>query len=282
MGKVSLLARLALVVVVAVSLPSCSKAQGSVLTARQFQDRVVEEVVRHHPGAKVTRLDDYQLQIELPGGHSGTTHLERAYGLYEGTPSELNLIVQNIASSIGPRGQARAQDLLILVRPASFTLEAGPGEDSGPLLKRPLVGDLAAYVAVDRPDSYAMLRSSELRAQLKMEDAAIWAAAMQNTRAHLDFPRRAPQAGRIAEISTGEGLAASLLLLDEFWDSPELTSAGPLVVAVFARDNVLVTSLSDAKNVQALRKLMADVRDDPNGLTNDLIVRRNGRWEVLP
>jgi hypothetical protein len=32
----------------------------------------------------------------------------------------------------------------------------------------------------------------------------------------------------------------------------------------------------------ALVLAVEGARDDPNGLTNDLVVRRNGRWEVLP
>jgi hypothetical protein len=33
--------------------------------------------------------------------------------------------------------------------------------------------------------------------------------------------------------------------------------------------------------VEALRKMMAKVADDPNTLSPDLLVRRNGHWEVL-
>jgi hypothetical protein len=53
------------------------------------------------------------------------------------------------------------------------------------------------------------------------------------------------------------------------------------VVAVLARDDLFLAPLSNTGMVAALRKMMAKVHDDPNGLTNDLIVRRNGRWETL-
>ena len=53
------------------------------------------------------------------------------------------------------------------------------------------------------------------------------------------------------------------------------------MVAVFARDVIFLAPLKDTATVGRLRNLMAGVRDDPNGLTNDLVVRRSGRWEVL-
>lgn len=52
-------------------------------------------------------------------------------------------------------------------------------------------------------------------------------------------------------------------------------------MAVFGRDDLFVAALSDAAAIKVMREGMTEIRDDPNGLTSDLLVRRNGRWEVL-
>ena len=225
------------------------------------------------------RLPDNGLRIMIPGREPITSSLERAYLLYEGTPSELDLIVRNSASSLDASEVIpTAETLLVIVRPRAYVTSRA-GEPAQ--LTRPLAGDMAAIVALDLPDSYAMPAAAKLREALKLDDGAIWARALANTKARIPFPPRELAKGRIAEIQSGKGLASSLLLDDAFWDSPELTRNGPIVVAPFARDDLLVALLSDTESVARLRKLMADVRDDPNGLTNDVIVRRNGQWEVL-
>lgn len=126
-----------------------------------------------------------------------------------------------------------------------------------------------------------MLPAADMRAALKVDDDTIWTRAIANTRSHLNVKPTPLTSGRPLEITTGEGLAASLLMLDDFWDSPVFKSNGPLVVAVFARDDIFVASLSDESAVRSLRKLTAGAEHDPNGLTSELLVRRNGRWDVL-
>jgi hypothetical protein len=78
------------------------------------------------------------------------------------------------------------------------------------------------------------------------------------------------------------GLAASLLVEPDYWDSSALQTHGPPVVAPVAKDIVFLTHLEDRKVVRAMRKAAAASADDPDGLTTQLFVRRNGAWEVLP
>ena len=50
------------------------------------------------------------------------------------------------------------------------------------------------------------------------------------------------------------------------------------------RDVVLVTTTgSEQGSVEKLRELVADIhaRDEVHGLTRDLLVRRNAKWEVF-
>lgn len=236
-------------------LPS-SVGAADVLSARAFQDRVVEAIVKRYPQAGVERLDANQLRITLPGQEPTTSNLERAYLLYEATPSELGIIVTNIASSLDASSRPiRAEALIVLVRPAAYV--ATLAEGSAGVLTRPLPGDMVAVVALDEPDSYAMKPMSDLGPALKLDADGIWSRAIANTLPHVNFaPREVPD-GRIIEISTGQGVASSLLVNEAFWNAPALTRHGPLVVAAFARDSLLVTRLSDTSSVQKLRQVMA-------------------------
>lgn len=244
------------------------------LTMTDFRSRVAAEIHRQYPQAKIEAAGEGQLEIELPDHGGGSLRLDRAYALYQGNPRELDNLVRVLVASLAPAPPLTAEALVVLARPTALSrAEASP-------LFRPLAGDLSLFVAVDRPDSYAIVSADELRAALKLGDAAIWTRAIANTVAKLPRNLRLT-AGQPTEISTENGLASSLLAIDAFWDSPELSRSGAVVVTPLARDVILVAPLSDTASVERLRALMKEVQGDPNGLSNDLFVRRNGRWEVL-
>jgi hypothetical protein len=269
-----------MVLAAVLALAIAGNAVAATLAPAQFQDRVVREVLKRHPDARISRPNDHQLIVDIPGRNTFSSNLERIFSLYQQTPGELDLIVANAAASLDADDVEITQEaLIIIVRPEAYVPVTAAG-DRAPF--RPLAGGMVAVVAIETHDAYVIRPSSELRAKLKLQDAEIWRRASSNTRLHVAFaPRELPAKG-IAEISSGQGLASSLLFDDAFWDSPELTRHGPVVVAAVARDNLFVALLSDGEAVGRMRKAMASVRDDPNGLTNDLIVRRNGHWETLP
>ena len=278
MGKGSWIRGLAVAVAIAVGWAGSGAAQ-ALLTKDQFRERVVQEVLRAQPGAKVERQGAFGLSATLPGEEPKAQSLERGYVFYQGEPARLDEYVRNLSAAYAPT-RVTPESLLILVRSSASNPPPGPGGDRA--IVRPIAGDLIALVAVDTPESYEFLRASILRRRLKLDDAAIWARAQANTRAALPFQPRPLKPGQPALIESGKGLASSLLADDAFWDAPVMTAGGPVAVAALARDNLYVTPLSDTKMVQALKTMIAKVADDPNTLAPRLLVRRNRHWEVLP
>jgi hypothetical protein len=276
MGKRSFWVRLANMLGVATAPLAFSPANAEVLSLRAFEARFVAEAERAYPGIRIERLGDGKLRVQRPDGEGGEVSLVRVHALYQGTPEELPTIIGNLVSNIAPRPPASSDDLLVLVRPSTYA-----EGDRGPRLARPLVGDLSILVAVDRPTAYSIAPASDLVAELKLDEEAIWGRALANTRARLSVQPGRFEGGQPGEISGLDGLASSLLALDEFWDTPQMTSKGPVVVAVFARDYLFFAPESDAPAVQRLRHAMEQSADDPNALTSSLIVRRDGRWHLF-
>jgi hypothetical protein len=152
----------------------------------------------------------------------------------------------------------------------------------GPLLTRSIAGDLVAMVVVDQPTTYQFIPASTLRAELKLDDAGIWSRALANTRRKLPAVPGGDDKGEVTTLSTGQGLAASLLAEPDYWDTPALQEGGPPVVAPVAKDIVFLSHLGDTRVVAAMHKAAAASVDDPHGLTTEVFVRRDGAWEVLP
>ena len=280
MGKGSWIARLALALVIVTASVACSGAE-SQLTKKQYRERVAQEIARQYPGSRIEMMGGDSLAVAIPGEAPMTQSLARSYEFYRDEPARLDEYVRAESAAFAPV-RVSPETLLVLVRSKASNPPPGPGGPADRGLARPIAGELIAIVAVDAPDTYKFLTGSELRAKLKMDDAAIWTRALANTHAKVPYDPRPLNPGRPAEISAGNGLASSLLVNDAFWDSESLTAAGPVVVAAMARDNLYIAPLSDTKMVQALREMMAKVADDPNTLSSRLLVRRQGHWELLP
>jgi hypothetical protein len=273
------------VAVAIVNVSWCARAE-TPMSMAAFRDAYAAEIVHRRPDAKVAAVAPDQLSVTLAGGVQLTAVLDNAYTHYRDQPSQLRSVLDSYVSatleSATPPTYTAAQ-LLVLVRPVSYAqaqaaMEAAPG----PLLTRPIAGDLVAIVAVDEPTTYQFIPASTLRAQLKMEDAAIWARALANTRRKLPAVPGGDNPDTAVTLATGLGLAASLLAEPDYWDTPALQVGGPPVVAPVAKDIVFLGHLGDAKLVRAMRKAAAASGDDPDGLSDQLFVRRNGAWEVLP
>jgi hypothetical protein len=246
-----------------------------ILTKAQFRQQVAARIVADHPTAKITMVGADSIRVELPGVEAMTTTLERAYGIYKGQPEVLPDILKGLSGSVrAHRPKATLDTLIVLVRPDTFVTGRG-------VLARPLAGGMSAIVALDEPDNFEFPTRGGLRAELALEDKAIWRRALENTRAKTRITPRPIDPQRMVHIGTGGYFASSLLADDEFWDSKEMRSAGPLAVFAFARDDIYFAPLSNTPAVEELRKMATQLRNDPNGLTNDVIVRREGHWETL-
>jgi len=249
----------------------------------QFRQAFVDEIHREYPTARVEPVGDDAVEVTPANGSAVTSYLDHAYDIYRQDPSHLADLLKQFVGVLGTATVVptiTADKLLILVRPSSYAQGQAGGPFPGPLLMRPLAGDLQAFVAVDQPNSYAFPRASELRSALRMKNDAIWARALQNTQAELPAPAKAPPK-HVFVLTSGQGIASSMLAEADFWDRADMQVGGAPVVAPVSKDIVLITHEGDAKGIAAMRAAAAKSANDPEGLTTDLFVRRNGGWEVL-
>lgn len=250
-------------------------------TIEAFRTRVAGAIEAVNPNVRVEPVGDESLETYFPDVvKPGFINLARSYEWCREHPRDLEALVQQTAElALGEPAKASPGRLVVLVRPKTFD----PGEEGeSPALVRPLVEELVAIVAVDTPDSYVFTSAKGLREELGLDDEAIWARAVENTRKAIGFEPAGMEAGKIGEIISGVGLASSLLADETVWDSAELTRLGPLVIAPIERDKLVFAALADTEAVDVLKRWHARQSQTSDWLTDLLIVRRNGRWEVAP
>jgi hypothetical protein len=270
---------------IALTLPAgCAKA-GPPTSMKGFRDAYAAEVRRRLPDSTIAVVSDDHLKIADGKGHDIDAYLDNAYAVYQQNPAHLQDVLKGYVSAsieaMEPTPIA-AVELIILVRPAEYVqaqmATAGGSGEPGPLLFRPLAGDLVEIVAVDEPSTYKFLPASALRAALGLDDAKVWALALDNLRDEVASPDLTSR--QVVALQLG-GVASSLLVEPELWDSPSMQAGGAPVVAPVGKDLLLVTHEEDAKGIADMREKAREMRQDPDALSDRLFVRRKGAWVEL-
>jgi hypothetical protein len=252
----------------------------SPLSLEIFREQVIEVLLLEHPDAAVDRWDRDGIGVRWTGASSEfhSFSVGPAYAWYLQQPHELIAAVQHVAaviliSSVRPSLEA----LAIVVKGSRYNPKADP-ED--PALVRPLISELVAVAVIDNPYGYQNLTASRLRGELGLSDEALWERAMQNTLERLDIDCVPMERNGPTKLLRGDGLATSLLLIDEFWDPPRQDQV--LIAAPIAPNKLVVAAERDTRSLKVLRQMMrSDPLDAEWRQFRGLLVRREGRWDAL-
>ena len=141
-------------------------------------------------------------------------------------------------------------------------------------LSEPFTGDLTIVYAEDRQNSMRFLTTrDDVGDRAKLHDLAL-----VNLGRLLPKIEMRPGADGLWLISAGGDYEASLLLAGGIWSSGQIKVDGDIVVAVPAKDALIVTGSRNSAGVARLRKLAAELAAGPYGLTSTLQVYRNGKF----
>lgn len=249
----------------------------------EFRDRVAHKVLRLRPGTQIVRADGADLEIKWPDlPQPAEFTVADHYAKCLERPRHADDLVRHAASLINIGGDAPRPEWLTLLVVREDIHPDGRAES--PYLTRPIASGINAQIVIDAPSGYQFLSGMTLRETLGLDDRALWTRATANTRERLnpgDGLQRDIPAGKATQIQRADGLMASLVLFDEFWDAPARTAVGPEVVALISPNFIVVAPLSDATALGRMREHVASVPKGNDWITSDLIVRRGGGWEVL-
>lgn len=154
-------------------------------------------------------------------------------------------------------------------------------EDDKPYTE-PLVGDLLVTYAFDLPETFQMVRKRDV-ADLGLAPQQLRETAVTNLKSrvgqggyHGDPP--------VLRVVLGNNFDACALLYDDLWAMLGQKIPPEIIVGVPHRDAVLMTTTASTKGgLEQIRAMVADIhaKDEVHGLTRDLFVRRQNKWEVF-
>jgi uncharacterized protein YtpQ (UPF0354 family) len=239
------------------------------------------------PGSRVEILEPLQLRVTNAQGTSSTSFLDNAYTEYQADPESRDAIIDRrvaaaVESTMEPQPLVAANIVPIVKDRAWLAETAAAAMRSGAKLAPERVIDelndtLVVVYAEDTPLNIRYFGPDDL-AKAGVARDALRALAVDNLRRVL--PKVELHEGEdVNMLTAGGNYEASLLLLDDIWDDGSLKVDGEIVVALPARDLLLITGSRNARGIARMRELAREIRAEGTyTLTEELFVYRQGRF----
>ena len=209
--------------------------------------------------------------VRVPGnGPYHSTYLQAESQVEDAGEAARLLDAGGALEDPGRRSEEPVAGALLPARPDIGVL---PQEDAHQCFTEDLI---IAYV-VDAPKTIRYLTNKHL-ADLKLSVEQLHRIALTNLKRILPAPEIREESG-LYQIHCGGTYEASLLFLNEFWDKRPFRLRGEIVVAVPARDAVLVTGSGYPEGIQRLSELAHEAHaSSPYRVTSELLIRREGKF----
>lgn len=249
-----------------------------------FTAVVAREIATALPSAKVTVTGVLQLETRVDGGGAISNDLRNAYQRYIHDPEHLDEIIrQRVAGLVESVRDAQTKPVLdrsriVPVLKTNAWVEVIQQQRKAAPDLQPLTEPFNSELTI----VYAEDRSVSMRFLMMRDDVGdrtrLHQLALANLHRLLPKIEMREGASGIFLISAGGDYESSLLLADSIWSSGEIKVDGDTVVAVPAKDALLVTGSHNRAGIARLRTLAAEISAGAYGLTSTLFTYRGGKF----
>ena len=258
------------------------------MTPSEFTRTFADALRKARPGLKVDIVRDLELNVTSANGGETTSYLDNAYDTYKQDPQERDDVIKRfVAANLETIGVTREgvdrTRIVPIIKDRPWLEETrqailGRGAKEAPeYVYEDFSPELVIVYAEDSPKNIRYFRAKDLESA-KIDKSELRALACTNLKRLLPKIERHGTNG-LYMITAGGDYEASLLLLDSIWSDGQMEVKGDLVVAIPARDLLLVTGSQDS---QGIEKIKGIVKEASTGgayrLTQKLFVYRNGRF----
>lgn len=270
--------RVSVIWIVASLLLCAGIASAQTLAPQAFTERFAEALGAAVPSATVVVIQDLQLTVRRPDGSVHDLNLTNVYGEYRGQPERFGDLIEIFARAVKEPIAPELQ----LSRITPMIKDRAWLDDIAPIFRKrgvePLFEPLNRELVIAYVEDYET-RSRYLGSHEDVGDRAdLRARAIFNLKQILPKILLRQHDDEVAVITAGGNYEPSLLLIDEIWSRGQIKVDGDIVVAVPARDSLLITGSNSRKGLETLRAMADRLADGPYRLTSKLFVYRDGRF----
>jgi uncharacterized protein YtpQ (UPF0354 family) len=248
---------------------------------RAFTEKVAAGLAARLPNYTFTVTGDFDISRRDPDGGEADLRTRNFYDDYKRDAANLAKIVDVIAAATTSNCCGGKLDLARIV---PVIKDRAWLDDNRPALK--VKGLDLDFVFEDFNDQLVIVyaEDSEHNTRYLISNENIGDRKDLRARAVDNLARLLPKIekmtmGGFSMVSAGGDYEASLLLFDDMWRDGQIKVDGDIVVAVPAKDMLMVVGSKDRKGIALMRKLAAEeVAKSRYRLTDTLFVYRGGRF----
>lgn len=168
---------------------------------------------------------------------------------------------------------------VVLSLPKAVVPDIELSQDDSPV-EQLLVADLILFYAFDQPSCFTMVAHRDLT-RLTLNEQRLHDIALTNLRRTIPEPELHEVSSGVFMLTCGGNFEATTLLLDEVWQQVSAMVQGDLVVAVPARDVVILTGTENREGLAFMRSKVSQILETgDHALTRYFLVRGGSRWSV--
>jgi uncharacterized protein YtpQ (UPF0354 family) len=270
------------------SLVLCTQAF-AVLSPGDFTRAYARSLQRAAPKLAIKVTADLELHTIDAEKQENTIFLHNAYQAYQQSPDEGHAVIQRYISAVLEPVNPAASDLQLdrivpVIKDRAWLDETGAATKSAnadPAKFSPVWedynGELVIVYAEDTPKQIRYFTAKDL-APTGAKTSDLRAIAIKNLSARL-MNVEVRGSPKLYLLTAGGDYEASLLLATEMWTGGQIKVDGEIVVAVPARDLLLITGSKNPEDVATLRTRAAEMaKNSPYRLTAKLFVFRDGKF----
>jgi uncharacterized protein YtpQ (UPF0354 family) len=280
------IARSALALLAAAGIAACGPGTKS---EAEFTREYADAIRAANPSTQVRITKNLELRMADSAGNDVIAYLDNAYRAHLQSPADsAETLRRYVAATLATQANAKAKvdrtRIVPVVKDRAWldeTAQATKGRGK-PMehVVEPINDQLVILYAEDSPSNIRYLTPKDLE-EAGVDRAELRELALANLRRLL--PKVEIHTGPvISMITAGGDYEASLLLFRNIWSDPGLKVEGDIVVAIPARDLLMVTGTRTPGGVERLRAAATKARREATyGLTDALFVYRNGTFTKL-
>lgn len=280
------LAAFVVAIVMVLGLSALAQAQTQPPAAAQrpspqaFTEQFARALRAEAPQLGIAVEGSLLLKIQRPNGGSAIINIEKAYQAHPLSPGGIEPLAKAYAQALKEMPAARLDRSRIVpvIKDRAWLDELRKLFQAQGVNSEPVFEDFnKELIIVYAEDSKTRTRYLNTAEDIGDRNA-LRALAIENLRRIVPkFEQRVNDAG-FSLVSAGGDYEPSLLLLDDVWSSGQIKVEGDIVVAIPARDVLLITGSRNRKGLKAVRSLNGDLTKGAHRLTETLFVYRNGRF----
>jgi uncharacterized protein YtpQ (UPF0354 family) len=252
------------------------------LSPRAFTEEFAKAFGSAAPSATIELAGDLEIIVRRSGGTIRTVNLANFYTIYSNEPERLKDLIQTqVALLISPsRTTLDPSRVIPVVKDRAWLREYQEKVKTAGGRQEQLVEDLNSELVISYAEDtqHAMhhLTTDDYSGDLRK----LRAFAIKNLLRVLPKIEMRVLNEYVSIVSAGEDYTPSLLLLDDLWTGGQVKVKGEIVVAVPARDVILVTGSRSGKMTN-FRAFAADLyAKGPYSLSDRLFVYRNNTFTI--